>query len=188
MHHACRARRRARTIVPVAALVVAAASLNAASLGAQDSLASAPRTSADSTFTDAQAERGAQLFTRQCLECHAREDMRNPDFKGKWSGQSTFDLFKNISTTMPDNNPGLLAVGEYVDVVAYILKINGVPAGSAELTADSTVMRSARLNFPAAAPGGAFVQRLPRAPHVAPGIAPRACLAMAHARPAATAR
>lgn len=170
-----RPRLRALTIVPVAALFAAAASLLAQPLGAQDTAAA--RTTADSTFTDAQAERGAQVFTRVCLECHAREDMRNPDFKGKWSGQSTFDLFKNISTTMPDNNPGMLAVGEYVDVVAYILKINGVPAGAAELAADSTAMRAAKMNLPAAA-SGALVQRASR-------TTTPAWLAYAHTRPVA---
>ena len=175
-----RPRPRALTIVPMAALLAAAASLVTRPIGAQDASANA-RTTADSTFTDAQAERGAQLFTRICLECHAREDMRNPDFKGKWSGQTTFDLFKNISTTMPDNNPGMLAVNEYVDVVAYILKLNGVPSGSAELAADSTAMRAAKMNLPASASGAALVQR------VVPGSAPRtassAWLAYAHTRP-----
>ena len=126
---------------------------------AQDSTATA-RTTADSSFTDAQAERGAAVFTRVCLECHAREDLSNPDFKGKWSGQTTFDLFKNISTTMPDNNPGMLARTEYADVVAYILKLNGVPAGSVELAPDSAVMSAAKMNLPAAATGDGFARAL----------------------------
>ena len=152
-------------------------------LPAQDATPSA-RTTADSTFTDAQAERGAQVFTRICLECHAREDMRNPDFKGKWSGQTTFDLFKNISTTMPDNNPGMLALTEYVDVVAYILKLNGVPSGAVELAADSTAMRAAKMNLPAAASGAALVQRVVRPSRAAPPT----WLAFAHGRRVTPAR
>lgn len=131
------------------------ASLLARPTEAQD--ASAPvRTSADSSYTDAQAERGAQLFTRVCLECHERVDLSNADFRLKWGGQTTFDLFKNISTTMPDNNPGMLAKTEYADVVAYILKLNGVPAGPAELVADSTVLSQAKMTLPGATGAGNF--------------------------------
>lgn len=151
------------------------ATLIAPSAEAQDASAVA-RTSADSSFTDAQAERGAAVFTRICLECHARDDMRNPDFKGKWSGQTTFDLFKNISTTMPDNNPGMLARTEYTDVVAYILKLNGVPAGSAELAPDSAVMSAAKMNLPAATNGAGFASAVRRADD-------RAFVARVHATP-----
>ena len=111
--------------------------------------AATSRTSADSSFTDAQAERGGQVFQRVCLECHARLDMANADFRLKWGGQTTFDLFKNISTTMPDNSPGILPRADYVDVVAYILKLNGVPAGAAEMVEDSAAMSSAKMTLPA---------------------------------------
>lgn len=159
--------------IALAAAIVGAAFV-APSLAAQDASATV-RATADSSFTDAQAERGASVFTRVCLECHAREDMSNPDFKGKWSGQTTFDLFKNISTTMPDNNPGMLARTEYTDVVAYILKLNGVPAGSAELAPDSAVMSAAKMNLPAAANGAGFARAVRRA-------SDRAFVANAHAR------
>jgi hypothetical protein len=32
-----------------------------------------------------------------------------------------------VRTTMPEDNPGSLMRQEYVDIVAYILKTNGVP-------------------------------------------------------------
>lgn len=121
---------------------------------AQDTTATgaapAARTSADSTFTGEQAERGEKVFTRVCVECHERLEMANDDFRLKWEGQTTFDLFKSIATTMPDSDPGSLPRADYLDVVAYILKLNGVPTGPAELAEDSTVMSMAKLHLPAA--------------------------------------
>ncbi len=130
-----------RLLLPAAAAVGLAVPLTAS--GAQD--APPPRTSADSSFTEEQAERGNQVFTRVCLECHERTEMANPDFRLKWGGQTTFDLFKSISTTMPDSDPGSLPRTDYTDVVAYILKLNGIPAGGAELVADSTQMSAAKI-------------------------------------------
>ncbi len=114
-----------------------------------------PRTSADSTFTGEQADRGAKVFSRVCLECHERLEMANDDFRLKWEGQTTFDLFQSIATTMPDSDPGSLPRADYLDVVAYILKLNGVPTGPAELAEDSTVMSMAKLHLPTGADGDA---------------------------------
>ncbi|HEX4935074.1 MAG TPA: cytochrome c, partial [Gemmatimonadaceae bacterium] len=131
-----------RLVVPAAA--VASIVVFGAVAGSQG--APPPRTSADSSFTEAQAERGGQVFTRVCLECHERSEMANPDFRLKWGGQSTFDLFKSISTTMPDSDPGSLPRNDYADVVAYILKLNGIPAGTTELAADSVQMSAAKIS------------------------------------------
>ena len=37
---------------------------------------------------------------------------------------------------MPENNPGSLTDQEYVDVIAYMLSFNGMPAGDDELPPD----------------------------------------------------
>lgn len=140
-----------------AALLACAALTFALPARAQDSTAGAatatPRTSADSTFTAEQADRGAKVFIRVCVECHERLEMANDDFRLKWEGQTTFDLFKSIATTMPDSDPGSLPRADYLDVVAYILKLNGVPTGPAELAEDSTVMSMAKLHLPKAPTG-----------------------------------
>lgn len=169
-----------RRFVRAVALV---ACVSAAPLAAQESTAATPaRTSADSTFTEAQAERGGRVFVRSCVECHERVAMASSDFRLAWSGLSTFDLFKRISTTMPDSDPGGLPRGDYTDVVAYILKLNGVPAGPVELVEDSTTMSRHELHLPqstsdASAAGRAWAatpQTLRGHPvAVRPGIAPR---------------
>jgi len=48
---------------------------------------------------------------------------------------------------MPDDNPGGLEEQVYLDVVAYILNLNGHDGGPAELSADSP-MRDVRIAPP----------------------------------------
>ena len=52
-------------------------------------------------------------------------------------GKERMDLFDQIKTTMPDDNPGGLSVQQYTDVVAYIFKINGMPAAITATRAQS---------------------------------------------------
>jgi hypothetical protein len=56
-----------------------------------------------------------------------------------------FDLYDLISNTMPMNDPGTLSSQEYIDVIAYILKLNGVPAGKAELRPDAAALKQQRI-------------------------------------------
>jgi hypothetical protein len=50
-----------------------------------------------------------------------------------WSGTNLDGLFNRIKMTMPANAPGSLSEGNYVDLVAYILSVDGFPTGSDEL-------------------------------------------------------
>ena len=100
------------------------------------------------TYTEEQAGRGAGVFTTVCVECHVRKDMSNADFRVKWNGRTAFDLFELIRTTMPDGSPGSLERAQYVDVVAYIAKLNGVTAGTAALADDDTAMKKQTLPLP----------------------------------------
>lgn len=110
-----------------------------------------PAPAADApTFTEDQATRGGEVFSGVCLECHARKDMSDAEFKGKWRGQPVFTLFDRISSTMPESNPGALSRKQYLDVVAYIAKLNGLAAGAAELPDDDAALKKQTLAF---APG-----------------------------------
>jgi mono/diheme cytochrome c family protein len=130
-----------------AAAMIVAASLAAASLGAQVAPAIAP------TYSDSQAVRGRQWFESACQSCHEIKDMTSPDFKVKWSGRTAFDLFEIISTTMPEEEPGTLSQRTYVDIVAYLMQLNGIPAGTTALSFEQSVLSSTRLSFaPHAAP------------------------------------
>jgi S-disulfanyl-L-cysteine oxidoreductase SoxD len=100
------------------------------------------------TYSDAQATRGEEVFSKVCVECHTRKDMTNAEFRGKWNGRTMFELFDRIRSTMPESNPGGLSRGQYLDVTTYLAKINGIPAGAVELPDDDGAMRKQVLALP----------------------------------------
>ena len=48
-------------------------------------------------------------------------------------GRPVGELFETISTLMPEADPGSLSPAEYAAIVAYLLQVNGYPAGDANL-------------------------------------------------------
>ena len=53
-----------------------------------------------------------------------------------------------ISTTMPEGNPGSLSSREYVDILAFLLRLNDYPAGEEELPPDSSLLENVRILGP----------------------------------------
>jgi hypothetical protein len=51
---------------------------------------------------------------------------------------------------MPANKPGTLTQGTYASIVAYLMKVNGMPVGTRRVSSDSSALASIRLSFPAA--------------------------------------
>lgn len=100
------------------------------------------RTTWDSVFTAAQAGRGETTYKKLCARCHSETlaggdeavELTGSSFMGNWNGQSLADLHERIRTTMPSDTPGVYDRQQITDVIAYMLKFNGFPAGSAELT------------------------------------------------------
>ena len=94
----------------------------------------------DGVFSVEQAERGRQTYAKACVQCHVLEWYTGEVLRA-WEGRSLFDLFTVISTTMPENNPGSLGRRDYVDVIAYILSLNGMPAGDQDISTGSSRLR-----------------------------------------------
>ena len=92
-------------------------------------------------YTTDQADRGQAVFRRICAQCHVVQQFSGPPFKAAWGGRPAFELFEQIRTTMPNDNPGSLPRQQYADVIAYMLKLNGVTAGAAELPVDPDLLR-----------------------------------------------
>ena len=97
----------------------------------------------DGVYSAAQATRGEALYVANCSACHARTleggdmapGLTGSVFMANWDGLTVGDLFERIRISMPLDQPGKLARQENADVVAFILKSNQWPAGSAELPA-----------------------------------------------------
>lgn len=98
-------------------------------------------------YTDSQAVRGQQWYESVCAACHPSADMSSNDFKLRWNGRNVLDLYTRISTTMPAQDPGSLTRRTYTDIVSYLMKINGLPAGTSALASDTTTLRQIPLAF-----------------------------------------
>ena len=97
-------------------------------------------------YTEEQATRGDTEHQNNCSSCHGTEKYSGDAFTKNWVGRTVFDLFDQIKTTMPDDNPGGLSAQQYKDVVAYILKTNGFPAGTDSLPSDPEAMRLLKID------------------------------------------
>lgn len=86
----------------------------------------------DGVYTAEQAAAGKTTYQRACAGCHTL-DWYTGDVVRAWEGGTVYGLFEVISTTMPQDNPSSLRRSEYVDVLAYILEVNGMPPGDTPL-------------------------------------------------------
>jgi len=91
----------------------------------------------DGVYTSAQADRGEGTARSVCFACHSQSEWQTPMFIRVWSGRPIHQMWENLRMTMPYDSPGRLSGQEYADVLAYMLELNGVPAGETELPSDS---------------------------------------------------
>ena len=103
----------------------------------QAALTGTTKTVNDGIYSAAQAERGLKVYEASCGICHDTGRFTGDEFFTVWTGKPLNELFKVISTTMPEDNPGGLKPQQYVDVVAYLLSVNRFTAGSTELQAEA---------------------------------------------------
>ena len=89
----------------------------------------------DGVYTDAQAARGETQYQANCSACHRGGPRRDEEFTRDWSGSDVESLFSQIKESMPAGAPSSLNDDVYVDIVAYMLRVNAFPAGTSELTA-----------------------------------------------------
>jgi mono/diheme cytochrome c family protein len=140
---------RPYSLLPAALL---ASALGAA--GAQKTASAAtkpgakPAAPAAGVYTAAQATRGLQVFRNTCSRCHTVAQYSGGAFEAAWGKRRVFDLYEVLTNTMPQDDPGGLSTQEYVDVIAYMLKLNGLPSGTKALSADPAAMKQIRIEIP----------------------------------------
>lgn len=128
-----------RWLLVAGALFLAAA--GSVVVRAQDNQA---KTVWDGVYTEAQAARATTVFGSTCANCHTLESSggRRPlSGDAFWEGytlRTVGDLLTYVSKNMPNGvNAGTLPAATYNDLVALVLKSNGFPAGTTELTPES---------------------------------------------------
>jgi mono/diheme cytochrome c family protein len=116
-------------------------------------------------YTTPQAVRGKQLFDRNCALCHSADVHAAPvSGRGFWLGKnrivmnlagrsirkfpSVYYLFQRVRDTMPAWNADAVSIEDKLDIVAFLLRANGFPPGTARLTADVPAMKAMALDEP----------------------------------------
>src|SRR4051812_18654807 len=101
----------------------------------------------EGAYTAAQADRGQTAFDSNCAGCHQPNlggkgevpALKGDGFMERWHDYTAKPLFNLIKAEMPPlrfRTPETKSLpdSEYVDIITYIFKSNGFPAGAAELT------------------------------------------------------
>jgi ankyrin repeat protein len=102
------------------------------------------RSNRDGVYTEEQAKRGKQVYGRACAVCHldnlqgdsVSPTLVGPTFFARFPDATAFDVISQIRGEMPQNAPDSLGDQAYVDLLSYLLKVNGNRAGSEELKTD----------------------------------------------------
>jgi len=96
-------------------------------------------------YTEAQARKGAELFTNVCANCHGDDlagieqapALAGDTFGEKWNTKTLNKLFERIQD-MPPTKPKSLTPEQYTDILSYVLYVNELPTGEAALKPDLT--------------------------------------------------
>jgi cytochrome c553 len=116
------------------------------------------KSTASGVFTAAQAKDGERAFQARCASCHGADlhstepeapDLTEGAFKFGWQGKTLADRFETIRGSMPYGNARSLDDQTYIDIVAYILQFNGIPAGNQKLEPDDRVLEQIVVAVPA---------------------------------------
>jgi mono/diheme cytochrome c family protein len=112
------------------------------------------RSTRNGVYAAAQAALGQERYALQCQSCHTPASHTGPTFVNAWRGRPLWDLLEFIRWNMPQGEPGVLTAEECAQLVAYLLQMNGLPPGPAELPTDSITLSAIRFDPVSPPPGG----------------------------------
>ena len=87
-------------------------------------------------YNKEQANQGEGLYKKLCLNCHG-ERLNNGQFAppivgdifyGVWGGRPVGELFDYIKQTMPLGSATSLSDKEYLQILSYMFRVEGIPA------------------------------------------------------------
>jgi mono/diheme cytochrome c family protein len=109
-------------------------------------VAAATQTTLDGVYSAAQATRGDGTFSSLCTGCHTAASFKGGTFLA-WADVPLAELFLYLTEAMPEDAPGSLTAAEYADIIAFLLKANGMPAGTEDLKADTATLGKITIKF-----------------------------------------
>jgi mono/diheme cytochrome c family protein len=133
-------------------VIAALLAIAAGSLAAQEP----SRSVQDGIYSEAQAARGSAAFATHCASCHGASlggigeapALIGGQFISDFDGLTVAELFDRVRATMPMTDPGGLKREQYADILAFVLRSNGFPAGQAELDHRSEYLSDIRFQAP----------------------------------------
>lgn len=128
------------TAAAAALLIVAIAARGSAQTRGGAPAGGGQKTTLSGIYTAAQATKGEEIYFTFCVSCHPTPTYTGPAFKLHWQGKPLSELYDWVSEKMPKNDPGTLSPKESVQAIAYILQLNKLPTGAAELTTDRAAL------------------------------------------------
>ncbi len=96
-------------------------------------------------FTEAQSAAGKDLYEVECSFCHGPREFAGGIFQRRWLTPPVSGIFAHILNTMPQDAPGSLAPAQVAAIVAYILELNGQPAGPTPLPVEMEKLAQIRV-------------------------------------------
>lgn len=123
-----------------------------AEIGGQGPSAAPQRSTKEGVYTREQWQRGRDIYAGLCASCHQAATHAGIAFTKSWAGKKLSDLFGFLRERMPKSDPGSLSEQEYVDVISYMLRVNGMPQGDDELPADSLALTKISIDSSRVAP------------------------------------
>lgn len=108
---------------------------------------------AEGPYTAEQAQKGETLYQANCAMCHGAklEGAGGPALSAAtlYTDWGTADaLYAMFSKAMPPQSPGTLGEESYVNILAYILKASGFPAGKTPLTSKPEDLKKIKFEKP----------------------------------------
>jgi S-disulfanyl-L-cysteine oxidoreductase SoxD len=122
-------------------LLVVMGMLAAVSLAGVQAPASPARSQWSGIYSVAQAQRGEALYAENCAFCHGADlggtnsapPLTRAALSAKWQGRSLGELFDYQQIFMPMNSPGGFSRAQNAEILAFVFKAGGLPAGSTDL-------------------------------------------------------
>lgn len=132
-----------RRLLTIAALSIIAAA-PARAQGTDSSL-----TTLSGVYTKEQATKGQDVHGAACLSCHKPVEHTGNNFWSDRVNKPLANFFSYLKSAMPQDNPSSLSDDDYAAVIAFILQLNQMPAGSKPLPGDSTALSKIIVKLPA---------------------------------------
>jgi mono/diheme cytochrome c family protein len=107
-------------------------------------------------YTREQAARGSELYQQRCAPCHG-EDVNGdgngitpalfgPAFSANWGGLPLSELLERIRMEAAQSKPAGLTRQQQADVLAFLLQVNEIVDGPADVPADVNALARVRLS------------------------------------------